>query len=141
VRFVARAAAITFVLAGIVLGVLVVVDDESAVLAVAYGVAIAAPGLVALASRRPVTVGAAGLGGCLVAFMASFGVTLPLLLPGIALLSTGIDDVEGAPTRGDVVRAAIVVVAITWAVLVAIRWDSLLSVALTAVAVAAARVR
>ena len=62
---------------------------EGAVAAFAYGAAVAAPGVLALLARRPGTVIAAGIGAMPVAFLASFGVTLPLVIPAVALIVAG----------------------------------------------------
>jgi hypothetical protein len=166
VRLLGRAAAITFVLAGILLGIVHRLDAteaesgvEGVMASVAYGCAIGAPGVVALVCRGPLFVAAAGLAGGVIAFLASFGATLPLLLPALALMATGIDDVEGPQTAGRIVRAAIVVVAIPWAAVVLVLhddpvvwatgmasdvvvwWEAGLSLVLSAGAVALSRVR
>ena len=62
---------------------------EGAAAAFAYGAAVAAPGVVALVARRPATVLAAGVGGIPVALVASFGLTLPLVVPAVALVVAG----------------------------------------------------
>jgi hypothetical protein len=162
VRLLRRGAAITFVLAGVLLGVVHRLDaspPEGVAASVAYGFAIAAPGVVALVARRPMLVAAGGFAGCVIAFLASFGATLPLLLPGLALMSTGIDDVEGPLVGRDIVRAAVIVVAIPWSVLVLVLhndpaswpsgstndvivwWESALSLLLSSGAVALSRPR
>jgi putative intracellular protease/amidase len=166
VRLLGRGAAVCFVLAGILLGVVHRLDataaeggGEGVAASVAYGCAIGAPGLVALLCRGPLLVAAAGLAGGAVAFLASFGATLPLLLPALALLATGIDAVDGPQPAGRIVRAAIVVVAIPWAALVLVLhddpvvwatgassdvvvwWEAGLSLVLSTGAVALSRVR
>jgi hypothetical protein len=130
VRLLGRAAAVTFVLAGILLGIVHRFDAspaesglEGVAASVAYGSAIGAPGLVALLTRGPLLVAAAGFAGGVIAFLASFGATLPLLLPALALMAYGMDDVERPLAGGEIVRAAVVIVAIPWAVLVLVLHD------------------
>lgn len=129
-----RTAGASFALAGVVLGVgrYVGASDpersgEGALSCVAYGIAVAAPGLVALLGRQGIVTIGAAVAGFGVAFLASFGVTLPLLVPAAMLLSRGMKDLS--PEPGDGVRALLVTVAIPWAVVILYAHDDPVSTA------------
>ena len=114
-----RVAAACFAVAGVVLGVTHLAGAspaegglEGLLASGAYGVAVASPGLVAVVARHPLTIVAAGIGGVMVAFLGSFGVTLPLAIPAVALAMQAARQ-QGVPTSPvDLARAVVVVLAL-----------------------------
>lgn len=77
---------------------------EAALAAFAYGTAVASPGVVALVGGRSGTIVAAGVAGVVTAMFASFGATLPLVIPAVALL------VAGSRRAGDTALADLAIV-------------------------------
>jgi hypothetical protein len=154
-----RAAAAVFVLAGIVLGVVRQIgaspaeaNVEGVVASVAYAVAIAMPGIVALVGHRGLVTIAAGFAGMAVAVVASFGATLPLVFPAVALIARGMRDLR---RPDDVLRALAIACLLPWAAVVlyahgdpaewdngmvsdvVVWWESLVSLGLSALALLA----
>lgn len=150
-----RAAAVVFVLAGVLLGAVRQVgaspaeaDVRGAVSSVAYGTAIAMPGVIALVGRRGLVTIAAGVAGMAIAVVASFGATLPLLVPGMVLVARGMRD---ARPPDDGFRALAIAGLLPWAAVVlyahddpatwstgmvsdiTVWWESLVSFGLSAV--------